>query len=70
MMGKPTSTEARPRLLIVEDDVPVAEALKWSTDEAGLEVMALADSEKGCRQACPQGLPNLALMDLHLKRGQ
>jgi len=59
----------RPRLLIVENDLLLAETLKCSIGGSRFEVVGVADSEREAVRLAHAGAPSLALMDLHLRHG-
>ncbi|HET8644897.1 MAG TPA: response regulator, partial [Vicinamibacteria bacterium] len=59
MMGEPT-----PRVLLIEDEPDVAEAIAWQLGKAGLEVNVASSGEQGL-EASRRG-PDLVLLDLSL----
>jgi DNA-binding response OmpR family regulator len=54
------------RLLIVEDDVLTRSLLKGTLEQAGYEIIAVADGPDALRYVERRGLPHLVLVDLHL----
>jgi two-component system response regulator VicR len=58
--------DVRPRrILIVEDEVPLARMIQWRLQEAGYEVAAVHSGERALRQAAEQR-PDLVVLDLKL----
>ncbi|MFH0823659.1 MAG: PAS domain S-box protein, partial [Pseudomonadota bacterium] len=57
----------RPRILIVEDQLIVAEDLSCALDEAGYEVIGICDTGEGAIESAGEGAPDLVLMDIRLR---
>ena len=55
------------KVLIVEDEVLVAEHLKADLEDMGFEVTALCISSEECFAAVQQSPPDVILMDIHIK---
>jgi len=58
-------TEARPTILIVEDDVDIADMLNAYFRVQGYEVMVVSEGEEAVTQ-CTSKLPNLVILDIRL----
>ena len=54
------------RVLIVEDDMLTRGLLQTALEQAGYEVVAVADGQDALRYVERRGLPHLVLADLHL----
>ena len=58
------------RILIVEDDIPLANTLKYLVeDNPRYRVVGIADDADGALAAAERHDPDIALLDLHLARG-
>lgn len=55
------------RILVVEDEIIVAEDIKDSLEDLGYTVTAIADSGKKAIEKAAETQPNLVLMDIRLK---
>jgi DNA-binding response OmpR family regulator len=61
----PTAPDARPRVLVVEDDADLAALLELHLEDAGLEVEAVADGALALQKALADGY-GLVVLDLML----
>jgi DNA-binding response OmpR family regulator len=58
------------RLLIVEDDIMIAESMQDVAIEAGHDVVGLAHRSGVALSLAQTALPDLALVDMHLSNGE
>ena len=57
------------RILIVEDEEIVAEDISDMLEQLGYHVIAVTDSGEEALEKIAESMPDLVLMDIHLKRG-
>ncbi|MCL4856232.1 MAG: response regulator, partial [Flavobacteriales bacterium] len=55
------------KVLIVEDEVLVAEELSLDLEENGFEVTAIAISSEECMDSISKNKPHVVLMDINIK---
>lgn len=61
----PATTAARPRILLIEDERGLTEALIWTFQREGYEVLVANDGQEGLRRAQTL-LPDLIILDIML----
>lgn len=59
---------ANPRVLVVEDDDDLREALAASISDLGVDVVSARDGVEGLEQLEAHGAPRAILLDLHMPR--
>ena len=64
---KEGAPEARPRILVVDDESDLVSVLRFGLEVEGFEVIDAADGEEGLRLA-REGQPHLMLLDLMLPK--
>jgi two-component system, response regulator PdtaR len=62
-------TQPMSRILIVEDEVIVAESMSRLLDYAGHEIVGMAKDEASALKQAAAGQPDLVLMDIRLANG-
>ena len=65
--GKKTEADKKARILIVEDEVVVAEDIKKRLEDLGYEVAGIEHTGLGAVEAAEKTNPDLVLMDIMLK---
>jgi two-component system phosphate regulon response regulator PhoB len=67
MAAVPTvpGSAARPRILLIEDERGLTEALSWTFQREGYEILIARDGQEGLRRAQTQ-LPDLIILDIML----
>ncbi|MBL8673689.1 MAG: response regulator, partial [Rhodospirillales bacterium] len=62
MTGPAATHASRPHVLVVEDEAPLVELLRYNLDRAGYRVSTAADGEAAMR-ALGEDMPDLVLLD-------
>lgn len=57
------------RVMIVEDEIVLADQLEYALGELGYDVVGIADTSKKALAMAEDTQPDLALIDIHLKDG-
>jgi DNA-binding response OmpR family regulator len=65
-----TEAQARPRALIVEDEIVIALDLEIAMSDLGYDVCTLAPSERSARVLAMQERPDVAVVDVCLAGGR
>jgi len=65
-----TEAQARPRALIVEDEIVIALDLEVAMSDLGYDVCTLAPSERSARVLAMQERPDVAVVDVCLAGGR
>lgn len=63
------TTQKQRKILAVDDNAYTLRIVKHSLDQAGYQVTTVTSGEEGLRVIAEQGLPHLAVVDLHMPPG-
>ena len=63
------SAQEQHKILAVDDNAYTLRIVKHSLDQAGYDVMTVTSGEEGLKAIAEQGLPQLAIVDLHMPPG-
>ena len=60
------NTHARPRILVVEDDIPIQQVLCFFLNQSGFDALGVSDGREAIR-LIPDFAPDLIILDLMLR---